>query len=224
MKTETIYILFARRPEPGTVKTRLAESIGPAAAARIYRATLTDSIRNLKTLGFPFAVAYTPSDAGAYFKKQAPDGHNFPQNGDDLGERMARAFQNCFRDGFSRVIGIGSDIPGLSPEILLSAENTLKMRRAVIGPCSDGGYYLIGLNEFLPELFSGIEWGSDTVLETTLEKLNRRELGFRLLPELIDLDRVEDLQLIVKQLSSMKDTEFARVIRGLSAARQPVAS
>ena len=213
MKDVTLFILFARRPDPGAVKTRLARKIGDREAAAIYRAMLIDSIETLKAAGRPFAVAFTPPDAAPYFKELAAGRKNFPQEGNDLGEKMSRAFLSRFREGYKRVIVIGSDIVGLTPDILHRADAALKTHRAVIGPCRDGGYYLIGLNEFFPKLFTGIKWGSRTVLRDTLRRLRQKTVDFHLLPELIDFDRIEDLQAIIKQLPSLPGTNLARRIR-----------
>ena len=207
MEEKTNYILFAKKPEPGKVKTRLAEGIVVDRAARIYRAFLKDILSSLNELHHPFAVAYTPADAGKYFA-QVSGGPSelFSQQGRDLGERMNSAFLRQFMLGYDRVILIGSDIPLLSPDILDEAREVLAEHPAVLGPCRDGGYYLIGLRRPMPELFSGILWGGDRVLRDTVSILRRQRCNYRLLPELSDIDRANDLELLTAELESRDRT------------------
>jgi uncharacterized protein len=207
MGKKTIYILFAKNPEPGKVKTRLAEGIGPDAAARLYRAFLEDILASLIELRQPFTVAYTPADAGEYFEGSAGGADElFPQKGYDLGERMQNAFLRQFGRGYDKVILIGSDIPLLSPEILEEARQALTDHPAVLGPSRDGGYYLVGLRKSVPGLFAGIEWGSDRVLRDTVSILRRQRCNYRILPELCDIDRSEDLKQLTADIMSRDRT------------------
>ncbi len=208
MEEKTNYILFAKKPEPGKVKTRLAEGIGVAGAARIYRAFLQDILSSLNRLYHPFAVAYTPADAGRYFARiSGGPSALFPQQGRDLGKRMERAFLKQFSLGYDKVILIGSDIPLLSPDILEEAREAVAEHPAVLGPCRDGGYYLIGLRRPMPELFSGILWGGDKVLRDTVSILRRQQCNYRLLPELSDIDRAHDLQELIVEIKSRERTD-----------------
>lgn len=190
-----IYLLFTRRPEAGKVKRRLAAEIGAEAAAELYSAFLDDILDAVRQTGSPFAIGCTPYSAVEYFRSLAPEAEEvFHQEGGDLGERMAAAFERFFRAGWGRVVILGSDIPLLSPAILREAGEALKEAPIVLGPCRDGGYYLIGLTEPVPKLFSGIDWGTGKVLDQTLAKLRRVGSGSRLLGELEDIDRAEDLE------------------------------
>ncbi len=203
MEEKSIYILFAKKPEAGKVKTRLAEGIGAAAATRLYRAFLKDILSSLNGLPQSFAVAYTPEDAGGYFKEAAAGAVEiFPQQGRDLGERMRNTFLRQFSSGNGRVIIIGSDIPLLSPDILEEARAALAEHPVVLGPCRDGGYYLIGLRRPVPGLFSGISWGGDRVFRDTVSILRREECNYRILPELSDIDRAYDLKQLTAELKS----------------------
>lgn len=203
MGEKIIYILFAKKPEAGKVKTRLAEGIGPDATDRLYKAFLEDILSSLNELHRPFAVAYTPAWAGEYFEEAAGGADElFPQQGDDLGERMNNAFSRQFALGYDRVILIGSDIPLLSPEILEEAREALAEHPAVLGPARDGGYYLIGLRKPVPGLFTGISWGSDRVLRDTISILLRQRCNYRLLPELSDIDRAHDLKQLTAEIKS----------------------
>lgn len=112
-----------------------------------------------------------------------------------LGERMARAFEEGFRDRSGPTLLIGSDCPGLTPELLANAFEKLNDNPVVLGPAADGGYYLVGLTRPVPELFRGISWGSDRVLAESVNNLKRIGIKPALLPELADVDRPSDLAL-----------------------------
>ena len=115
------------------------------------------------------------------------------QSTGDLGQRMARAFAQGFQDQAGAIVLIGSDCPGLTPEILAEAFERLEQSTVVLGPASDGGYYLVGLTGPVPELFRGVSWGTDQVLAQSFKILNRIGVNPALLPELADIDRPEDL-------------------------------
>jgi uncharacterized protein len=203
IEEKTTYILFAKKPEAWKVKTRLAEGVGAASAVRLYQAFLEDILFSLNGLHRPFAVAYTPAGAGEYFEGAAGGAAElFPQQGRDLGERMNNAFLRQFALGYDKVILIGSDIPLLSPEILEEARSALTDHPVVLGPCRDGGYYLIGLRKPVEGLFSGISWGSDTVFRDTISILRRQRCNYRILPELSDVDRADDLEQLNAELKS----------------------
>jgi uncharacterized protein len=111
----------------------------------------------------------------------------------DLGARMAAAFQNSFDSGIDKVAIIGTDCPDLKAEIMSKAFDELDRSDLVLGPAQDGGYYLIGLRRSLPELFEGINWGTDEVLAQTRTITQNLGLNIAELPTLTDIDRPEDL-------------------------------
>lgn len=119
-----------------------------------------------------------------------------PQGEGDIGERMKRAFDEAFEDGALLVVLVGSDIPGLTSEILERAFEGLRRCGMVLGPAMDGGYYLIGLRQPVPLLFSGISWGSDRVLTQTLKAAETLGLTVELVDTLRDIDRIEDLAVL----------------------------
>ncbi len=122
------------------------------------------------------------------------------QQGHGLGERMQDAFEQTWQQGTEKVLLIGSDCPGINPAIITSGLEYLQQHDLVLGPASDGGYYLIGLSGRLAKqehnyarLFQNIDWGTDQVLQQTLNQARKTNLSFALLPELHDIDRPEDL-------------------------------
>lgn len=115
-----------------------------------------------------------------------------PQRGDNLGARLASAFDGHFGTGASRVAIIGSDCPGVAGGTVRRAFTSLRRADAVIGPTLDGGYYLIALNKPAPALFQDIAWSTPAVLETTLARARRLGMTVAMLPTLRDVDTAED--------------------------------
>jgi rSAM/selenodomain-associated transferase 1 len=186
-------IVFVRNPEIGKVKTRLAKVIGDEKALQVYNLLLAHTRQITTPLtcrkfiyyadGIPEHDSWT--DQG-YTKRQ--------QFGDDLGQRMANAFRELFDQGFKRVLIIGRDCYQLQTDTIEDAIKRMDNYEAVIGPTYDGGYYLLGLNRFTPELFTDKAWSTDQVCKQTTEDLNRLDLSFYLLDQLHDVDEAADLE------------------------------
>jgi glycosyltransferase A (GT-A) superfamily protein (DUF2064 family) len=107
---------------------------------------------------------------------------------------MYNAIDTMFKIGYKKVIIIGTDAPDVSMKIVRSAISVLDNYSVVIGPANDGGYYLLGFKSKLIDLFSGIEWSTNSVFDNTIEKLNRSKINYFMLDELTDIDTEEDLQ------------------------------
>lgn len=197
MKNENCILFFVKYPTPGGVKTRLAEQIGPDAAAGLYRSFVADIIATLKSLDADIKIVFAPPENKDQFQQWLGKNYSYiPQLGKDLGQRMKNAFPQAFREGFKNVIVIGSDSPDLPQEHLELAFTALDKSDAVVGPSSDGGYYLIGFTRdtFLPEVFERISWSSDKVLEQTTNTLTRYSRSLHLLPQWHDVDTLPDLK------------------------------
>jgi rSAM/selenodomain-associated transferase 1 len=192
-----LLIIFAKEPRPGRVKTRLSPPLSPEEAAQLYHSFLQDILEEMARVpAVRLALAFSPPGAQGFFRSQAfPGADLFPQEGADLGERMARAFARGFAEGFGPVLLRGSDVPDLAAAVVSEAREVLAAGQAevALGPCPDGGYYLVGLSEPQPSLFQGPAWSSGTVLTDTLRLA--RELGLRvhLLPPWTDIDTSADL-------------------------------
>lgn len=189
----TALILFVRNPEIGKVKTRLAKDIGDEKALQVYETLLNKTLEVSLPLRCPKFVYYdeaiNPDDlwnVAGYIKKL--------QEGTDLGERMFNAFKDLFYLGFEKVIILGSDCFDLRTEIIEDGFRTLSDHKVVIGPASDGGYYLMGMNVLIPDLFFDKAWSTDQVMEQTVNELGRMSISYGLLPELNDIDNIEDLR------------------------------
>jgi rSAM/selenodomain-associated transferase 1 len=116
------------------------------------------------------------------------------QIGEGLGDRLINAFQASEKEGYQRTIIIGIDCPGITSEILQQAFDTLQNHDAVFGQAYDGGYYLVGLQTTVPELFTEMVWSTATVLAETLKRAANLGLSSKLLSMLHDIDNPEDLK------------------------------
>jgi rSAM/selenodomain-associated transferase 1 len=202
-------VVMARWPAPGRCKRRLAVGVGKARAAAV-QARLTahtfqvaaESRRLASQLGMPFELVLAseglPARSAWRWAASLGADRIRPQGPGSLGLRMQRQMVRARREGARQVVLIGSDLPELAHGDLLAAFEALKRAPLVIGPASDGGYWLLGLRESCPPLFAGhggpIPWGSAAVLATTLEAARACGLEATLLAERSDLDRPEDLR------------------------------
>jgi len=196
--------IFCKTPERGFVKTRLAASVGDQKALEIYLGLLkiTDgetrsfsSSRNLfVTSALEDSIEKMQSTLQQHDLFTDPKTSFTIQQGEDLGQRMSAAFENLFKNHRSVVL-IGCDLPELTSALISNAFDALQCNDVVIGPCCDGGYYLIGLNKVTPDLFKEISWSTEKVLKQTLEKAKKLSLKVQLLDRLRDIDTLDDLQL-----------------------------
>src|SRR5262245_23401301 len=160
-----IVSLFAKRPRPGEVKTRLAAATSPDFAARVADAFLRDTVHRLAALDVPLILVYTPDDAEFFFADLAKGRFPLaPQGGGDLGHRLSRFVEARFRAGATALVLVGADSPTLPVAFVDQAFRELERCDVVLGPAADGGYYLIGCSRFHPWLFDGITWGTSAVL------------------------------------------------------------
>jgi rSAM/selenodomain-associated transferase 1 len=217
-----ILIVFVKSPEAEGVKSRLAADIGEEKARRLYMHFVEDLLDSLDRGGFRLNIFFHPPDQQNVVAKWLGRRRRYePQRGDDIGERMKNAFEKCFSDGFEAVILVGGDIPDMTGEIVKEGFTALKSSDAVIGPSPDGGYYLIGFRSgtFVPEVFTGIFWGTDGVMKSTREILENKGLRLSFLPPWRDIDTYEDLTALIER---HRDTPFAksRTIRFVSSMPQ----
>jgi len=191
-------VIFVKAPRSGTVKSRLAQSIGPRAACAAYRRLVETLVERLGHL--PAAeLRFSPDDAAPEVRAWLRGGWLCrPQCGGNLGDRLQSAFAESFAEGAQRVVIIGSDCPAVTAEDIHAAWTSLLTHDVVIGPASDGGYWLIGLCQARADLFSDIPWSTDQVLAQTLQRVNEAELSVRTLRELDDVDTEADWRRFVE--------------------------
>ncbi|NQT15380.1 MAG: DUF2064 domain-containing protein [Planctomycetes bacterium] len=219
-------IIFTRYPEPGKAKTRLIPALGPAGAACLGREMTRQTFRWAKELASARAVSVDVRfDGGDATLMRHCFGDRFaflPQALGDLGERMRGAFDSAFRAGAARAVIVGTDCPDLTSQVVATAFDRLAQNDVVLGPATDGGYYLIGLRREAPELFAQIPWGSGNVLEETLRASEAANLSTVLLQPLCDVDRPEDLAVWERARSRsrahMADARISVVIPTLNEA------
>ncbi len=197
MRDQSVILLFIRVPVRGKIKSRLALAIGNDAALELYKNFVLDIIDTIEHSGYPFRIFFHPHDSGVPLTSWLGHHHHYmPQGGNDLGQNMERAFGQIFTEGFTSAVLLGSDIPDLTPVVLHEAIESLRSNDVVMGPAADGGYYLIGCNRdtFLPNIFHGIAWGTNTVFAETLSIVKRASLRVHLVPEWQDVDTQDDLK------------------------------
>ena len=198
-------IVFSRYPQPGTTKTRMIPALGADGAAQLQRQMTEHTLNTAKQLLSNRDIAIEIHFAGGNLEmmKQwlGEDLQFVPQVAGDLGDKMRSAFDRAFSLDNRRVVTIGIDCPDINPEILNEAFDSLLSNDLVLGSAADGGYYLIGLNRLVPQLFKGIDWGTERVLNQTNNKAKGLDLQVHYLPTLSDVDRPEDLPIWQKHNS-----------------------
>lgn len=192
MPAEKLLLIFIKNPEKGKVKTRLAETIDDKKALEVYHRLLSITKRETVSLNSDRQVWYSRYvdkddiwENGEYEKRL--------QKGRNLGERMREAFRQAFVDGYEKAVIIGSDCAELTREIIQRAFSKLEDSDVVIGPSEDGGYYLLGMKSFHPELFADIEWSTSSVFTQTVKRAENLGLSLHVLLMLNDIDTEEDL-------------------------------
>jgi hypothetical protein len=197
-------IIFTRYPEPGKTKTRLIPALGAVGAANLQRQMTEHTIfqaRELqKAAAITVEVRFVGGDLQLMQDWLGDDLVYQPQGDGDLGSRMGRSLFDAFERSAKQVIIIGSDCPGVNCQILATAFEQLQVFDLVLGPAMDGGYYLIGLQRPIPELFLNIEWGTTQVFQRTVDIAQKLKLSPIYLPLLADVDRPEDLPIWEKLL------------------------
>jgi len=212
----TALIVFAKAPIPGEVKTRLCPPLDPDEAASLHGTLVLDAVERAKGLpGASLYVAGAPDLAHPFFKvlEGRYGAKLLPQRGPDLGARMKWAMQDAFEQGAEGVLLTGTDLPTLPRARLMESLTLIKKHDVVLGPTTDGGYYLIGLRKMVPALFEGIAWTTASVFADTKKKIEDAGLSLGLLPECRDLDTLEDLKTFIglcgKERGMTKRTEGA---------------
>ena len=206
-------LVFARVPELGRVKTRLAAEVGEERALAIYEAMLRDTLANVDPVEdrrprlsgdaaeteVEILWVPTPIANGDTLHRAFGDRALAMQTGETLTERLAMAFsERFFFQRTLKIVAIGVDDPTLSRALIDDAFMLLDSVEWVIGPAVDGGYYLIGCRgaTFDVEVFTNIDWGTNRVLEQTLERITKLSATVALLPERRDIDVADDLEAV----------------------------
>ncbi len=189
--SKSALIIFVRNPILGKVKTRIAKDLGDDVALDVYKKLLSHTHSITRGLNIDLYVFYADFINNDDLWN-SPTYNKELQNGMDLGERMKNAFELLFTNGYSRVAVIGSDCFELTQTIIEQALQSLNDYDAVIGPSLDGGYYLLGMNKFIPQVFANKDWSTETVFRDTILDLDYLNHRCHLLQDLSDVDTAVD--------------------------------
>jgi hypothetical protein len=214
-------IVFAKVPEAGRVKTRLTTLLTPAQAAQVYAAFLGDALAQYAALDVTVRIYLAPSDVPLPDGLVPPAAGLFRQVGPDLGARMSHAFLETFLAGHIGAVVIGTDHPTLPQAFLEEAFRILDEPYSIsIGPSEDGGFYLLGMNEFYPALFEDMTYSHDRVFEDTIERAGEMGASITVLPPWYDVDTPEELARLVRDLPDAGPGALPRTQEVLAALVQ----
>lgn len=190
-------IIFSRYPEPGKTKTRMIPLLGAIKAAELQQKMTEHTVSNVQQFSsncdIKIEVHFTGGSQQLMIEWLGKNLDYIPQTSGDLGQKMNSSFERAFNLGNQHVVIIGIDCPDINQAILNKAFTSLKEHDLVLGVAEDGGYYLIGLNQAVPQLFHNINWGTEQVLKQTINIAQKLKLNVYYLPTLSDVDRPEDL-------------------------------
>jgi uncharacterized protein len=189
--------VFVKAPYPGQVKTRLAREIGVEQATELYRCFVQDILATVSAVEEDCLIFFSPAHGQEMLQDWLGNGYAYyPQQGEDLGDRMAKAFQEGFRVGYKGLLLLGSDAPDIPQSILAEAIHGLQRGQSVIGPSQDGGYYAIGFTPetFCPVIFEPMPWSTAEVYPLTLQRFAQAGCDVHTLPPWSDIDVLEDLR------------------------------
>lgn len=199
--------VFARAPELGKVKTRLSPPLTAEQALALHRALVEDTLDHFDRIERPglekLLLLSTPLHDPSDLNVPATWTRGVQANG-ELGEKLASLFSTGFRRGVTRLVVLGSDSPTVPPEVIHEAFEDLETRKVVIGPAEDGGYYLLGCSEWIPELFQNIGWGTPAVFEQTMAIVKEHNVTASTLIPWYDIDRSEDLDKLRQEIAFLK--------------------
>jgi uncharacterized protein len=197
--------LFAKWPEPGQVKTRLAAVSSPAWAADVALAFLRDLTDRLGLFAARRLLAFAPASAAARFAGLVGDRFGLvPQAEGDLGRRLSCFLGEQLAAGAGSVVVVGADSPTLPLAHIEQAFAELERADVVLGPATDGGYYLVGCGRRVPPIFDGIAWGGPTVLAQSIARLADPAWRLALLPPWYDVDTLDDWRMLCGHLAALR--------------------
>jgi rSAM/selenodomain-associated transferase 1 len=185
--------VMTKAPVPGRVKTRLAATLGPEGAAALARAMLHDTVAAVEAIPWARGVLTTTDPDHPGMSDLAGGLDLWDQGPGDLGARLERTLRRGIETS-GAAIAVGSDSPGLPRALIEEARERLAAGDAVLGPCDDGGYYLIGLDRCPVGLLAGLPWSSPHTLARTRERLEEHGFGVSLTGAWFDVDRPADLE------------------------------
>lgn len=222
-RRDCLLLVMAKAPWPGAVKTRLCPPLTPGLAADLYRAFLRDTVATGASLpGVALGVVYPPALARAVDGLRAllpADASLWPQEGVGLGAGLRGAFAGGFAAGYRRVVVVSSDSPTLPAAVLTETFDALAGHDVVLGPATDGGYYLLGLTAPQPALFEEIAWSTAAVYEQTSARVTALGLSCHVTRRWTDVDTVADLLPLAAQCASDTAPHTAAILANEAVRR-----
>jgi uncharacterized protein len=207
---------MAKAPLAGQVKTRLLPALTAQEAAEFSRSLLVDQLNQLQELdATDFYLFFAPDEARLLMRELAPPCFCvLPQQGDDLGARMAGVFAKLFQMGHKGIVLIGGDLPPVPLRYFTEAYAFLDAanQRVVLGPSRDGGYYLVGANQPVPQIFHGMTWSHSQVLAQTRDKLTSLQIDYHLLASWFDVDTPDDLRYLESILDASLEQRMPKTL------------
>jgi rSAM/selenodomain-associated transferase 1 len=204
LASRNVLLVIAKRPAPGQTKTRLSPPLLPEQAADLYKCFLRDTLAVARAVtGVTRLVHYAPDAAAGYFARLAPDFGLRPQVGESLGPRLDQVLTRCLSEGYARAVIMDSDSPTLPAAYIAQAFSALDEADVVLGPCEDGGYYLIGVKRPQPRLLREVAMSTAHVLSDTMTLAERMGLRVALLPAWYDVDTVQELERLRVDLAAL---------------------
>ena len=187
--TDTLVIVFVKNIKLGTVKTRLAKTIGDFGAFEVYSELVKITEKATEALDIDKRIYFS----NAVVETKWTNDFKTVQNGKNLGERMLNAFKDAFESGYKRIVLIGSDLPDINSTHIMNGLKALETNDVVFGPAEDGGYYLVGMSKLEASIFINKPWSQPSLFNETLQELQNNQTSVGILDTLNDIDTYEDL-------------------------------
>ena len=207
-------VLFAKYPQVGKVKKKIGEVIGMENSARMCNAFIQDLVNKNSSRDYDLYLSFIGREHKEKYRELFPQAILYVQRGSNLGENMHCSFEDLL-DDYRKVVILSCDVPQVSSKEVVRAFNALDSYDAVIGPAEDGGYYLIGLKK-PRNIFMGLHWGKESLLQEQIHKLKERKMTFVLLNPHPDVDTPEELRYMKKVLKAEDAPETYQVLRELN--------
>ncbi|MGA1847827.1 MAG: TIGR04282 family arsenosugar biosynthesis glycosyltransferase [Thermoplasmatota archaeon] len=199
---EACILLMVRSPEQGKVKSRLAKSIGDVCALELYKCFVQDVLTTLEGISADLKIGFYPPSGEECVRDWLGEGIDLvPQHGEDLGGKQAGLLERAYKMGYGYALVMISDAPDIPRSLVEDAVEALRSADSVIGPCHDGGYYLIGFSSgsYSREFFRGIPWGGNEAATRMAERIEGSGLTLTLLQPWWDIDDLADLEYMYRR-------------------------
>ena len=209
-------IVFVKAPVAGKVKTRLQPHLAPDKIVKLYKSFIKEIISKCVRLkGVDKFLGCAPTKDNDFLKgiTKTYKIKSFNQRGNDLGEKIVNAFRDYFKKRYTEIVIIGSDSPTIPAAYIEKAFSELKKNDFVIGPCCDGGLYLVGAKKkIITEIFQDMPWDTSEVLNKTLKKVNSLDIRFSMLPFWYDVDTINDLRFLENHLKYLNKKKVKSLV------------